>query len=435
MGLVVAPVCAFAVDESLYRVELVSDIRPGPVKSSLSELTVYQDELIFAASNGLTGRELFRFEGGSVDLISNINPGVLDGAPHHLTLLGDSLYFSAQGPSLIGSELFRYDGSTIRLVEDLNPGHWGSHPSELTVFGDKLIFEASVGQSANPEELGIYDYNGARIRRVAGYSYAHLGLAHQFTPVNDRLYFRAGAPHGPELYVYDGLQASLVPGTNLNGGTNPLWMTSFQGSMFLQANDGQIGAELFTFDGTSFSRVADINPGEAGSAPRILGVFQNELIFSADDGVLGRELFSFDGSHVKLIADINPGSVSSNPTELVGFDQKVFFQAHNALTGSELYAYDGSRVTRITDLNPGPAISFSHEPGNLAAYNGELFFAANDGVHGEELFKLTIVPEPATLRLALLITVVTLATVAPRPSTARRWSAVGARGYSSRVGR
>jgi len=39
----------YGVDESFYRVRLVSDIRPGPVKSNLSELTVYQDELIFAA--------------------------------------------------------------------------------------------------------------------------------------------------------------------------------------------------------------------------------------------------------------------------------------------------------------------------------------------------------------------------------------------------
>jgi len=376
----------------------------------------------------LTGHELFRFDGHSVNAISNINPGVLDAIPSDLTLFTDRLYFSAQGPPLIGFELFRYDGSTVSLVEDLNPGFWGSFPNELTVFGDELIFEARVGQSANPYELGIYGYNGTRIRRISGFNYVHLGLAHQFMPFDDRLYFRAGAPLGPELYVYDGTQVSVIPGINPSGGTNPLWMTSFQGSIFLQANDGQIGSELFTFDGTSFGRVADINPGEAGSGPRILGVFQNELIFSADDGISGRELFSFDGSQVKLIADINPGADSSNPIELVAFDQKVFFQAHNSLTGSELYAYDGSKVTRITDVNSGPANSFSHEPEILAVYNGDLFFAANDGVHGEELFRLTIVPEPSTLALALWITATTFATRAPLASAARRRRAVQAPG-------
>jgi ELWxxDGT repeat protein len=126
----------------------------------------------------------------------------------------------------------------------------------------------------------------------------------------------------------------------------------------------------------------------------LLTAFDGKLVFGADNGVTGRELYEFDGISATLIDDINPGPAASNPREFFIFQGQLFFQAENVETGRELYAYDGVDVRRLSDLNPGPANSFSLEVDMFAELDGRLYFGANDGRLGDELYTLFVVPEP-----------------------------------------
>jgi ELWxxDGT repeat protein len=61
----------------------------------------------------------------------------------------------------------------------------------------------------------------------------------------------------------------------------------------------------------------------------------------------------------------------------------VFFAGDDGVHGQELWASDGTpEGTRlVADINPGPAASW---PENMSAVGGALFFKADDGQHGFE---------------------------------------------------
>src|SRR6185503_18015868 len=146
--------------------------------------------------------------------------------------------------------------------------------------------------------------------------------------------------------------------------------------------------------------VKDIQNGPLGSDPedltRVSGAFlgAGRLFFTADDGVHGRELWKSDGTlgGTHLVKDISTVPLSSKPASLTavpgaGFAPgKLFFTADDGSTGEELWVSDGTLAgtVRVKDINPGAA---SSNPGALTAVGTVLFFAADNGVNGRELWK------------------------------------------------
>jgi ELWxxDGT repeat protein len=92
------------------------------------------------------------------------------------------------------------------------------------------------------------------------------------------------------------------------------------------------------------------------------------------------------GGSAALVADINPGSVGSNPGPIVVLNNTLYFAADDGVHGSELYKSDGTAAgtVLVKDINPG---SGSSSPDNLTAVGNTLYFSADDGVHGRELWK------------------------------------------------
>jgi ELWxxDGT repeat protein len=87
-----------------------------------------------------------------------------------------------------------------------------------------------------------------------------------------------------------------------------------------------------------------------------------------------------------MVGDINPGSASSNPTDLVNVNGTLYFVANDGTNGAQLWTTDGSPGgTRIVKLiNPAGA-----NPANLVNVNGTLYFTANDGTDGVQIWKST----------------------------------------------
>src|SRR5262249_49559939 len=93
---------------------------------------------------------------------------------------------------------------------------------------------------------------------------------------------------------------------------------------------------------------------------------------------------------VTLVQDINPAGAGSNPGPLTAVGDRVFFAADVPATGRELYVSDGppEGTALVKDIRPGSggSMTTSSDP-QLTNVNGTLFFVANDGVHGSELWK------------------------------------------------
>jgi ELWxxDGT repeat protein len=131
--------------------------------------------------------------------------------------------------------------------------------------------------------------------------------------------------------------------------------------------------------------VKDIFPGVASSDPHHLTVVNDVLYFGADDSVNGDELWRSNGTAegTALIEDYALGAENSHPHGFTAFAGTVFFIAWRPEDGMELRALKGGKITCVRDIAPDTA---SSHPDELVVLGNHLYFLANDGIHGKELW-------------------------------------------------
>ncbi|MEM9304218.1 MAG: ELWxxDGT repeat protein, partial [Pseudomonadota bacterium] len=234
-------------------------------------------------------------------------------------------------------------------------------------------------------------------------------LPDDFLAVGGRLYFTAFESIDPvnnELWVTRGDTGSTQLVFDFPGSSNPDELTAIDDTVYFAASDAVRGRELWRTNGAGATLVRDINPGSFASSPRGLKAVGSQLFFTANDGVNGRELWRLDTTSgaTNLVADITPGDGStvffSNPTAGPNFaavGDQLFFVADDGVHGRELWRSDGTAAgTRLVrDIQPGAGsgLRFSLEPvvaapvlDMIALDDDRLLFAADDGSSGGELW-------------------------------------------------
>jgi ELWxxDGT repeat protein len=148
----------------------------------------------------------------------------------------------------------------------------------------------------------------------------------------------------------------------------------------------------------SVTPVADLNPTPATSNPIGLVDVGGVLYFSADDGVSGRKIWKSNGTSAGTVNAL-PGltaevdTLTPALTPLATGGTKLFFRAATPAAGSELWTSNGTDAgtSQVKDIRPGPAGSDVRPlaPGvkTLTPIGNTVFFAADDGVKGPELWK------------------------------------------------
>ena len=290
------------------------------------------------------------------------------------------------------AELWKTDGTTggTQLVKDLRPTNPFANFNFLE-FNGELFFTAE--DSIHGEELWKSDgtlENTHMIKDIrTGPTGSQIG---SITNVDGLIYFSADdSLHGQEMWITDG----TLQGTSLfkdlrigEAGSNPYNFAVIGGNIYFSADDGTNGNEPYICDGTPEGTymLEDINQGSGSSSPSYFVEFENEIYFSANLGGFNYELLRInDLLQVQIVKDINPIN-SSVPANLHVHDGHLFFTANDGNYGTELWQTDGTAGgTTITyDIREGSSSSY---PGYLFSFDDRLFFTASDSC-GNELWVL-----------------------------------------------
>ncbi len=131
------------------------------------------------------------------------------------------------------------------------------------------------------------------------------------------------------------------------------------------------------------------------SNPQNLINVNGTLFFTASDSnsaaPTGTELWKSDGTPAGtvLVKDINVGANSSDPSNLVNVNGVLYFTANNGTNGVELWRTDPDPTVGavlVRDINLFFGGTAGSNPHNLTDVNGTLFFVADDGT-GAELWR------------------------------------------------
>jgi uncharacterized protein (TIGR03118 family) len=335
--------------------------------------------------------------GLSASLVADIIPGPDSSAPVNLTNVNGTLYFGAVDPATGAPALWKSDGTAAgtTLVAD------NQSPSEFTPFNGAVYYLAG----------GLWKTDGTS----AGTVPVSTVPARNLTAAGGKLFFTGyTSTEGTELWASDGtaggtaLVKDIDPGTTtVRGGGgrirtgkqkvpnsgDPEWLTNFNGKLVFTANDGAHGAQLWTSDGTTggthtiTSTYTDLNPVNL--------TVSNGAIYFGSAGTKSAGLWKSDGTAAGtvMLEAFVPSTLANVITSsglgdgiVTDVNGTLFFAADDGQTGPELWKTDGTAAgtVLVRDIASGPAGS---SPLAMTGVNGELFLVANDGVHGFELWR------------------------------------------------
>lgn len=315
-----------------------------------------------------------------------------------MVTMGGVLYFIADD-GVHGDELWRSDGTMggTNMVIDLNPTRQviiegsivnenpGTNFGEIVAGDEKIFFSAAVG---NDEIRELYVSDGSNS--------GTLKISETFD-CEPQIF-----SNYPE-FSYSGVNSiSVMPASEV--GFDTAYFSAFKCSY---QNIVCSGEEPHISDGTEsgtyqladlFSGFTDLTtPGGGsvtadlvGSQPSEFTRSGNNIYFSAKNTYFGRELFVIDTSSVlggvRLVKDINSGSADSSPSLFESMGGELFFTADDGISGMELWKSDGTWTGTVIVSNIA-ANGSSSWPGQKISVGDTLFFTANDGISGYELWK------------------------------------------------
>ena len=172
--------------------------------------------------------------------------------------------------------------------------------------------------------------------------------------------------------MFNGTDVNLVEDINPSGFSIPSSLTVYKNNLYFKAEaDSNLGRELYVYDGINVSLVSDIYPGSSDSTPNNLFIYDDKLYFIAYNNTGKNELYSFNGSNLKLETLPTDPSLSNH----ILFNNKVYFSASNSSLGRELFSYDGNTFNLVSDIYPGTGSSY---PENFLVKGNYLFFIAKN---------------------------------------------------------
>jgi ELWxxDGT repeat protein len=338
--------------------------------------------LLFHAFDTEHGMELWRSDGtaGGTALVRDIRPGTASSSPETPVSIGGGVALFVAEDGTHGRELWRTDGTTegTRQVREIHPT------------GD--AFSRFPAIDYRPTIVAL---NGIAYFRATQGSSAAAALWRSDGTEEGTFALKAG---GQYPTIYDSAVVFSSPTGLWRTDGTLAGTTQFSTAVGLPTVVGSklfvLGAAVSVLDSPSATARTVLmarSPREGAIGVAVNGLF----LFSVDDEDARRvELWRSDGTvaGTRLLRDIYPGargsivtSISTQPFSVLG--SNLYFTADDGVHGAELWSTDGTEAgTRmVADLAAGATDSL---PNDFAVGGGRLWFSAYDFEHGRELWSL-----------------------------------------------
>lgn len=389
---------------------LLKDIWPGKWSSSpvlkYSNGAVIGNDLLFEADGYPYGRELWKTDGTTAGTVLVKDISLFSSRPRHFCQLSPSTVVFAALRDPEGYELWRTDGTAAGtvLVKDIHPSGSSLRSGFANLGSGKVVFEADDG--TNGHELWISDgtARGTKLLKNINATPGNTGSNPQaLTPLpGGRVLFSANDPAtGRELWTTAGTAATTIlfkdiePAVYTRNAAVDQLTGCFGSTMIFSATDGKSGLEPFLWKNGRCVRLKDISAGSSSSSPGGFkccwtGPGRPRYFFAAWTAGGGAEPWISDGTWLgtQMLADLCMNG-SSFPSDFTCCNNMVYFSAYvhraaGAELGRELVVADGTPDgTTIIDIQPNSRGSM---PGGFICCQGKIYFSADDGTSGHELW-------------------------------------------------
>jgi ELWxxDGT repeat protein len=288
----------------------------------------------------------------------------------------------------VGLQLWQSDGTDrgTTILSKLSDLPGGAAPRAFAMAGGRLFFCA---RHDDPHVRWLYATDGTpggavQLKKMDVSASAALG--------KDLIAAALGEDRKTlELWKSDGTPDGTVKIRAFPARSFVRDMAAAGGRVYFSAFTPEFGLELWKTDGTAAgtSLVKDIVPGVEGSYVGHLTAYEDRLYFTAMLPGQLPGLWTTDGTAIRTKSSVRfwPRGVNPGVCSLTKAAGLLFLSAGG--NDCEPWASNGSKTRRLADLRPGPAGS---EPRDYCEMGGAVYFSANDGVHGRELWKAERIP-------------------------------------------
>lgn len=384
---------------------MVKDINVGSSNASIVKITPYNNKAFFKANSSTNGYELWMSDGteSGTQILKEFSAGTGSIDPSDLIVYNGSLYFTERSNSG-GVNLWKSDGTEAGtvLIKNLYSSGNASNASYFTIMNNTLYFIASENALFSSD---IWKSDGTE--NGTGILITMGGQTGALYSAGNKLFFafsgEGGAGTGKGLYVSDG----MVNGTYRIKELNLLNMANFptngtalvfKNNLIFTANDGVRGEELWISDGTETGTVLlkDLNVGSSDGLdvlPYLTYADDTKFYFVAKDDNFNKELWVSDGSTNGTMLLDTPNAGSINPLGMYAYNGYLYYRARHSVnaSGEELWRTDGTTEGTKLLVDFWSGIN-SSSPNNFCGMNNKLYFSANNGTVGTELYGLQVDP-------------------------------------------
>jgi ELWxxDGT repeat protein len=413
-------------DGTLAGTQIILDINPSgdSTPGLYLDLSVHDGKIWFDADDGANGRELWTSDGTAIGthMVIDIASGAADSNPGSagggIVWHNGAAWFNADN-GISGNELWRSDGteSGTNQVADICIGACSSSPgnSGLISFAGKVWFSADDGingfelWASTPSDQGtqlFFDIDSANTS-------SNPGLFAGWALFDERIWFDADdGQNGRELWYTNGsiegtqMHLDIAAGNSSSLPGKGTGLVAVNGALLFRVENSSNASQpnqLWSTDGT-------IN-GTALLSPDIWDIAGQgtEVIVSGDEqdsggqrmwfscrGMIptGVELCSSDGTTLGTqVHDLRVGLSGMDPTNMVTSHGYIYFNGEGVDgindTGVELWrmSLEGGGAELVMDIWTGSGNSaFVGFYGGLTNVENTIFFSADDGTRGHEMY-------------------------------------------------